>query len=112
MATYQGAATSSWKVPDSAKLGNYEIVLSGGKRGEQYTGEFRVADFRLPVFTGSVQGVPARQVAPDKVPLALSLSFLNGHHPKHNDNYKDQKYNQSDDIQCTNSKILIHLTDC
>ncbi|MBP7489592.1 MAG: hypothetical protein KA772_07375, partial [Azospira sp.] len=74
----QGAATSSWKVPDSAKLGNYEIVLSGGKRGEQYTGEFRVADFRLPVFTGSVQGVPARQVAPGKVPLALGLSFLNG----------------------------------
>jgi uncharacterized protein YfaS (alpha-2-macroglobulin family) len=74
----QGAAASSWKVPDSAKLGNYEIVLSGGKRGEQYTGEFRVADFRLPVFTGSVQGVPARQVAPGKVPLALGLSFLNG----------------------------------
>jgi uncharacterized protein YfaS (alpha-2-macroglobulin family) len=74
----QGAATSNWKVPDSAKLGNYEIVLFGGKRGEQYTGEFRVADFRLPVFTGSVQGVPARQVAPGKVPLALGLSFLNG----------------------------------
>ena len=74
----QASATSSWKVPESAKLGNYEIVLSGGKRGEQYTGEFRVADFRLPVFTGSVQGVPARQVAPGKVPLALGLSFLNG----------------------------------
>ncbi len=41
-------------------------------------GEFRVADFRLPVFAGSVQGVPARQVAPGKVPLALGLSFLNG----------------------------------
>ncbi len=74
----QASAVNNWKVPDSAKLGTYEVVLTGGKRGEQYSGEFRVADFRLPVFTGSVQGVPARQVAPGKVPLALGLSFLNG----------------------------------
>ncbi|UCV16456.1 alpha-2-macroglobulin family protein [Quatrionicoccus australiensis] len=74
----QASAVNTWKVPESAKLGTYEIVLSGGKRGEIYSGEFRVADFRLPVFTGSVQGVPGRQVAPTKVPLALGLSFLNG----------------------------------
>jgi uncharacterized protein YfaS (alpha-2-macroglobulin family) len=74
----QASATNSWKVPENAKLGSYEIVLSGGKRGEPYSGEFRVADFRLPVFTGSVQGVPALQVAPARVPLALGLSFLNG----------------------------------
>lgn len=74
----QASAVSSWKIPESAKLGTYEIVLTGSPRGEQYTGEFRLADFRLPVFTGSVQGVPARQVAPGKVPLALGLNFLNG----------------------------------
>lgn len=74
----QGSATNSWKVPESAKLGTYEVVLVGGKQGEVYSGEFRVGDFRLPVYTGSVQGVPARQVAPGKVPLALGLSFLNG----------------------------------
>ncbi|WP_265943896.1 alpha-2-macroglobulin family protein [Dechloromonas sp. A34] len=74
----RASAVNSWKVPESAKLGTYEIALSGGKRGEISSGEFRVADFRLPVFTGSVQGVPARQVAPAKVPLALGLSFLNG----------------------------------
>jgi uncharacterized protein YfaS (alpha-2-macroglobulin family) len=65
-------------VPESAKLGTYEIALSGGQRGEISSGEIRIGDFRLPVFTGSVQGVPARQVAPAKVPLALGLSFLNG----------------------------------
>lgn len=74
----QGTAISSWRVPDSAKLGSYEIVLTGGPRGEISSGEIRVADFRLPVFSGSVQGVPARQIAPDKVPLALGLSFING----------------------------------
>jgi len=74
----QGSAVNSWKIPESAKLGTYEIVLTGGKRGEISSGELRIADFRLPVFTGSVQGVPARQVAPAKVPLALGLNFLNG----------------------------------
>jgi uncharacterized protein YfaS (alpha-2-macroglobulin family) len=74
----QASAVNSWKVPESAKLGTYEIALSGGKRGEISSGEIRIGDFRLPVFTGSVQGVPARQVAPAKVPLALGLSFLNG----------------------------------
>ncbi|MDP3540388.1 MAG: MG2 domain-containing protein [Azonexus sp.] len=74
----QASAVNSWKVPESAKLGTYEIALSGGKRGEIASGEIRVADFRLPVFTGSVQGVPARQIAPARVPLALGLSFING----------------------------------
>lgn len=73
-----GSAVNSWKVPESAKLGTYEIALTGGQRGEIASGEFRVADFRLPVFTGSIQGVPSRQVAPAKVPLALGLNFLNG----------------------------------
>ena len=74
----QASAVNSWKVPESAKLGTYEIALAGGKRGEISSGEIRIADFRLPVFTGSVQGVPARQVAPARVPLALGLNFLNG----------------------------------
>jgi alpha-2-macroglobulin len=74
----QASATSSWKVPESAKLGTYEMMLTGGKSGTQYVGEFRVADFRLPVFTGSIQGVSTREVGLDTVPLALGLSFLNG----------------------------------
>jgi uncharacterized protein YfaS (alpha-2-macroglobulin family) len=74
----QGSAISQWRIPDAAKRGTYEVSLSGGKRAATMSGEFRVADFRLPVFTGSIQGVPARQVAPTRVPLALGLSFLNG----------------------------------
>ena len=73
-----GSAVSQWKIPESAKRGTYEVALSGGKRGMTVSGEFRVADFRLPVFTGSVQGVPSRQVGPTRVPVALGLSFLNG----------------------------------
>jgi alpha-2-macroglobulin len=79
----QASAVNAWQVPQSAKLGTYEIVLVGSDRGEIYSGEFRLADFRLPVFSGSIQGVPAAQVAPTRVPLALGLSFLNGGAAKH-----------------------------
>ena len=77
----RGVATNQWKIPETAKRGTYQIELrstgaNGG--GSAYTAEFRVSDFRLPVFTGSVQGVPGKLVAPRDVPLALGLSFLNG----------------------------------
>ncbi|MBK8117985.1 MAG: alpha-2-macroglobulin, partial [Sulfuritalea sp.] len=85
----QGVALSQWKIPESAKRGSYAVELQGAKGGNNggnsgngggnfSGGEFRVSDFRLPVFTGSVQGVGARQVAPKSVTLALGLSFLNG----------------------------------
>lgn len=77
----RGVATNQWKIPDSAKRGTYQIELRIAKNGmgsSAYTGEFRVSDFRLPVFSGSVQGVPGRLVSPQEVPLALGLSFLNG----------------------------------
>ncbi len=67
----QGSATSQWKIPEAAKRGTYTLDLPGG-------GEFRVSDFRLPVFSGRVQGAAARYVAPKQVPLALGLNFLNG----------------------------------
>lgn len=77
----RGIATNQWKIPDSAKRGTYQLELrggNGGMSGSTSTGDFRVSDFRLPVFAGSVQGVPARQVAPKEVPLVFGLSFLNG----------------------------------
>lgn len=74
----RGVAINQWKIPESAKRGTYRVELRGAKHGTVYSGDFRVSDFRLPVFTGSVQGVPSRLVAPKEVPLALGLSFING----------------------------------
>ncbi len=80
----KGVALSEWKIPATARRGLYRIELRGGKDRNRFgtqTGDFRVSDFRLPVFTGSIQGVPQRQVtaaAAPQVPLALSLSYLNG----------------------------------
>ena len=75
----RGVALGSWKVPEAAKRGSYRVELRSTK-GPVHGGnaEFRVADFRLPVFTGSVQGIGQRFVAPRNLPLALGLSFLNG----------------------------------
>ncbi len=74
----QGSAISSWKIPESTKLGVYELMLKGRSQEVFYTGEIRISDFRLPVFTGTVQALPGRQVAATKVPLSLALSFLDG----------------------------------
>ena len=79
----RGVATSQWKIPETAKRGSYQIELQRtgngqGDGGTVYSGEFRVSDFRLPVFSGSVQGLSGKLVAPKDVPLALGLSFLNG----------------------------------
>ncbi len=77
----RGVATNQWKIPAAAKRGTYQIELRGpanGRGGSLNTGSFNVSDFRLPVFSGSVQGVPGRLVAPKDVPLALGLAFLNG----------------------------------
>lgn len=71
----KGTATSQWQIPAAAKRGTYRLDLPGLGEGG---GEFRVADFRLPVFAGSVQGAAKRYVAPKQVPLALGLNFLNG----------------------------------
>ena len=76
----RGVATNQWKIPETAKRGAYHVQLRGkGKNSASvFTGDFRVSDFRLPVFAGSVQGVGGRLIAPREVPLALGLSFLNG----------------------------------
>ena len=77
----RGVATNQWTIPESAKRGAYQVELrsaANGRGGSAYSGSFSVSDFRLPVFTGSVQGVPGRLVAPKEVPLVLGLSFLNG----------------------------------
>lgn len=75
----RGVAISAWKIPPAARRGSYQIELAGASNGVSVTsGSFAVSDFRLPAFTGSVQGLSASLVAPREVPLALALSFLNG----------------------------------
>jgi alpha-2-macroglobulin len=71
----RGVATSQWQIPQDAKLGNYGIKMQGAW---DYTAQFRVSEFRLPVFKGSAQGVQNRYAGVKSVPVRLSLAYLNG----------------------------------
>lgn len=73
-----GIATAQWKIPEGARLGNYEIALQGGEYGSQGYAAFRVSEFRLPLFRGSVQAEKPRLIRPSEIPLNLQLAFLNG----------------------------------
>ncbi|MEG0921004.1 MAG: MG2 domain-containing protein [Comamonas sp.] len=77
------AATNEFKIPKSAKLGVYNVTLKGGdgKYGEQQMGtaSFRVEEFRLPVFKGSVTpDIAAPIVQPDKLGAQVQLSYMSG----------------------------------
>ncbi len=68
-----GIATSQWKIPPEAKLGDYAVLID-----EQESAEFKVEQFRLPSMRGSVV-VPAQPlVAPREVPLDLHVAYLSG----------------------------------
>ncbi|WP_238347675.1 Ig-like domain-containing alpha-2-macroglobulin family protein [Comamonas piscis] len=77
------SAVSEFKIPKSAKLGSYSISLKGGKGKwgsmEMQTTSFRVEEYRLPVFKGSVTpDVPAPIVQPGKLGAQVQLSYLSG----------------------------------
>lgn len=72
-----GNGDSSWTIPKSAKLGQYQLILMAGD--DSYTlASFRVEEFRLPVLKASVQLPPGPLVQPKSVPVDLQLSYLNG----------------------------------
>ncbi|GAB2490016.1 MG2 domain-containing protein [Comamonas humi] len=75
------SGVSEFKIPPAAKLGTYQIVLKGlGERsGRQATSDFRVEEFRLPVFTGRVAAAsPAPLVQPKDLAASVQLSYVSG----------------------------------
>ncbi len=71
----RGVAVSQWKIPETAKLGTYEIrVLNSW----QSSAEFRVSDFRLPAYKGAITSSKPRMGGVKAVPMQLSLAYLNG----------------------------------
>ena len=68
-----GVATSRWKIPEEAKLGDY-IVLIGGRDSAQ----FKVEQFRLPSMRGSVVGPARALVAPRRIALNFRVAYLSG----------------------------------
>ncbi len=70
----RGVATSEWRIPDTAKLGTYSVQMDSSW---QSTAEFRVSEFRLPKYKGSVVPEKPRFAHVSKIPLRLSLEYLN-----------------------------------
>ena len=71
----RGVATTSWHIPDTAKIGTYTVKIGGGWMP---SAEFRVSEFRLPTFKGAIQPDKPRYANPSEIPLQLSLAYLNG----------------------------------
>ncbi len=67
------SGTSSLNLPRAAKKGRYAIVL-----GEWPAGGFRVEDFRLPVFTGSLSATRDAAIDAATLPLSVQVAFLSG----------------------------------
>jgi len=83
------SAESSFAIPTAARLGVYQVSMrlprrasaAGGEEGGEtvQTGQFRVEEFRLPVYKGSI--APQSQeplVAAASVPLQLQVGYVAG----------------------------------
>ena len=75
-----GVATSQWKIPAEAKLGDYVVAISDQQnpRLEHQSAQFKVEQFRLPSMRGSVVGPARPLVAPHEIALNLRVAYLSG----------------------------------
>jgi uncharacterized protein YfaS (alpha-2-macroglobulin family) len=68
-----GVATSRWKIPAEAKLGDYGVLID-----DHPSAVFKVEQFRLPSMRGSVVTPPRPLVAPRDIALGLHVAYLSG----------------------------------
>lgn len=88
-----GTAETSWTIPTGARLGTYHIYLatqpqkndqrsryrSGiDDRDLQFSGSFRVEEFRVPLMRATIRPPARNLVTPKSVPIDLTVSFLAG----------------------------------
>jgi uncharacterized protein YfaS (alpha-2-macroglobulin family) len=97
-----GTADFDWEIPKSAKLGEYQIVMTrtkpastsvaggsaaspaaddsgdSGISSQLSTGNFRVEEFRVPLIRGAIRMPAAPQVAVTSVPIDVSAEYLSG----------------------------------
>lgn len=84
-----GSAESSWIIPKEARLGSYRIYLKSAETGNaegaenEYEGRidaggFRVEEYRVPLMKAFVRAPAEDLVAPDAVPVDLTVAYLAG----------------------------------
>ncbi|HMM76819.1 MAG TPA: MG2 domain-containing protein [Gammaproteobacteria bacterium] len=72
-----GSATSSWRIPASAKLGSYVVELADGERWLA-AGSFRVESFRVPLLRAELQPRDLPRVRAKSLALDLQVNYLAG----------------------------------
>ncbi len=75
-----GSAESEWTIPRDVKLGEYQILLlrNEAQGPFEYSGEFRVEEFRVPLMKGVIRPPEDPQILPASVPLDITVSYLAG----------------------------------
>jgi hypothetical protein len=83
-----GVAESAWRIPPDARLGTYQVMLTGPRRvktrwgGEReptlVSGAFRVEEFRVPLMRATVRGPAGPAVNVTEIPLDLGVRYLAG----------------------------------
>ncbi len=82
-----GAAENTWKIPEDAKLGVYDVTLILGKdkkkkqthnEAQWHTGFFKVEEFRVPLMKGTIQPPAEPLVRARDAYVDLSVSYLSG----------------------------------
>lgn len=79
--TWQGgAAETTWRIPQDAKLGEYTVALNrtGKSYGGWSTGSFQVEEFRVPLMRGVIKPPAERVVRTSSFPVDIALGYLSG----------------------------------
>ena len=73
------SAENSFQVPPAAKLGAYEVTLASADGRSFSTGQFRVEEFRLPVFEGRIGPSQKEALVNVKaVPTSVQINYVAG----------------------------------
>lgn len=72
-----GEASSQWLVPADAKLGEYQLAVTGPD-GAVHHALFSVEEFRPPVFEGSLDGAAVWVKGQQNLPVNVKLAFMAG----------------------------------
>lgn len=79
-ATGGQSAENTFAIPPAAKLGVYQVELSGGEQRQRFfSGQFRVEEFRLPVLEGRITPSDKKPlVKPAAVPVDVQVNYVSG----------------------------------
>jgi uncharacterized protein YfaS (alpha-2-macroglobulin family) len=75
-----GSAESEWEIPKDARLGNYSVAIEKPDQYgfRRYSGNFRVEEYRVPLMRAIVRAPAEDQIAPEKISVDLTASYLSG----------------------------------